>query len=425
MISRTKPTLSRFWPPLLLVVGLGVSIFLCSLCPCWGPVYSLYKTSQNYTPGAMYQYSENLVKPTNEINFQELWSLEVGYQQEFQIPSGGIAHRSLLAADTDKNGRDEIFVEKYEANQILVIEDGQARDELTLQVPGRTFLGLSEVVKGTSLAKIVSSGMHVSLVDLTTGEVVQPLGYAKGNIAFGDRLLAADLTGDGQNELIVQKRPEGSQNRHIMVYEAQGHELWDIEVEREAKGRTPINLMCLGDAEGNGCQDILLASWGWWLLIEPAGTGIRGIGSEDQQGAGFYAGDIDNNGEVELVAGLGNPPSTLGVYDLEGRMKWGHRLGETEHGVVGDVDGDGDLEIAVFDRRPHWTGGSSRNVGGADYWIFLFDAQGNLLWNYMVNATELYPGGFADVNGDGKDELIFFEYQYGKPRILHAYGTVP
>jgi hypothetical protein len=82
------------------------------------------------------------------------------------------------------------------------------------------------------------------------------------------------------------------------------------------------------------------------------------------------------------------------------------------------------MELAIFDAHYVTTGFSSRAVEDAERWIFLFDTDGNLLWNYTLYTRALYPGGFADVNGDGRDELVFFQ-PAPLPRRLYVYGIVP
>ena len=156
-----------------------------------------------------------------------------------------------------------------------------------------------------------------------------------------------------------------------------------------------------------------------WEVIDSEGRVTKIEPEDENKSAIFHVGDIDGDGRLELVAGLRNTRTTVGVYDLNGKKRWGYPLHDVGYGVVGDVNGDGKKEIAFFSRDPKF----SRAVATADYWIFLFDFEGNLLWNYMVHCDELYPGAFADVNGDGKDELVFFEQLYSDPRILHVYGS--
>ncbi len=74
--------------------------------------------------------------------------------------------------------------------------------------------------------------------------------------------------------------------------------------------------------------------------------------------------------------------------------------------------------VAFFSRDPEFGSQAS-----ADHWIFLFDAQGKLLWNHKTHASVLYPGAFVDINADGRDELVFFEQLYDQPRVLHVYGS--
>jgi len=352
-----------------------------------------------------YRYPSELIRPTNTIGFQELWSVALeNYDIEIYR---GLMRRSLLAADLDGDGVKELLVDTKEANRLLLVKDGQMVDELHLQVPGKAFLGLSEVVEGSHLAKILSKGMNLSLVDLTTGEVVKALGEASGDITWYDRLFSEDIDDDGGEELLIFQVLLQEERAIVTARDEQGGEIWRASAVLQA-------IMYMGDLDNDGRQELLTPDW---TMIDCEDGSVTEIKKEPEN-AIFYAGDIDYDGGVELVAGLGEASTTIGVYDLNGKKRWGYPLSDVGYGVVGDVNGDGKKEIAFFSRDPKFGSQAS-----ADHWIFLFDAQGKLLWNHKTHASLLYPGAFVDINADGKDELIFFEQLYHYPRVLRVYGS--
>jgi len=353
-----------------------------------------------------YRYPEELIKPTNTMGFHELWSLEVGRENpRWPSPTQEwLSHRSLLAVDLDSDDAEELLVALNEANQLLIVKDGQVVNRLTLEVPGEAILDLSEVIQGTHIAKITSAsgvdyatGFYLSLIDLTTG---------KGNLLASGRhsLFTEDLDSDGEEEVIEPVPGE----KGYRAVDSSGRELWRVPERIWA-------VIHVGDLDNDGRQELLTPDW---TIIDCEDGSVTEIKKEPENTI-FYAGDIDGDGEVELVAGVSETGTTVGVYDLNGKKRWGYSFYDVGYGVVGDVNGDGKKGIAVFSRDPKFR----RSVPTADYWIFLFDAQGNLLWNYMVHCDELYPGAFADVNGDGKDELVFFEDRWVKGNVLHVYGS--
>jgi hypothetical protein len=357
-----------------------------------------------------YRYPRELIRPTNTIGFQELWSVEVEKKPNY----GAILleDTSLLAVDLDGDGGKELLVTTSKANRLQVVKDGKTVGELHLQVPGEAVLGWSEVVEGTPMARIVSvspsrrwlaSGVDISLVDLRTGEVVKPLAQHSGN-----RLFLEDMTGDGEEELVVSIWTD--EGWVTVALDSSGRELWRVP-EQEI-----FELKYVGDFDGDGEIELITARW---TVFDSKGQVSRIEPQDGNRSPIYYVGDLEGDGELELAAGAR-------VYDLKGRKRWGYTLLPTtgtagaldKDAVVGDADGDGKKEIAFFSRDAEFG-----SMAKADYWIFLFDAQGNLVWNHMVHCDTLYPAAFADVNGDGKDDLMFFEQLYGHPRILHVYGS--
>ncbi|MGD9211185.1 MAG: VCBS repeat-containing protein [Desulfobacteraceae bacterium] len=118
--------------------------------------------------------------------------------------------------------------------------------------------------------------------------------------------------------------------------------------------------------------------------------------------------DIDNDGVKEIVAAR---HSVLYVWHADGTLIWKTAFGYSassspEHGscrmwappVVGDFDGDQDMEIAVGGDAD-----SSINVN-----ISLYDHQGELLsgWPQRFGDTEVRSLTAADVDGDGIHEIV-------------------
>ncbi len=118
--------------------------------------------------------------------------------------------------------------------------------------------------------------------------------------------------------------------------------------------------------------------------------------------------DIDGDGDMEIVAAR---HSVLYVYHHDGSLNWQTAFGYSasnspEHGatrmwaspVVGDMDGDGRMEIAV--------GGDSDSTGSIN--ICVYDHQGELRagWPRQFGNTEVRSIAAADVDGDGILEIL-------------------
>ncbi|UCF36322.1 MAG: hypothetical protein JSU96_16085 [Acidobacteriota bacterium] len=149
-----------------------------------------------------------------------------------------------------------------------------------------------------------------------------------------------------------------------------------------------------------------------WLQVQwPEYTSVNGE-------TRVVAGDIDGDNEAEMIVGLGpvpGDPSVPGGYFqvvdhdnqhmLWERLDWAeyNRInGETRPGLA-DIDGDGDMEILI---------GLGQGGGGA---VAIYDFKDSKLvsrgwlttdWaEYNAVNGETRPVG-ADVDGDGKDEIV-------------------
>ncbi|MCB9706763.1 MAG: VCBS repeat-containing protein [Myxococcales bacterium] len=117
--------------------------------------------------------------------------------------------------------------------------------------------------------------------------------------------------------------------------------------------------------------------------------------------------DLDGDGELEIVAPR---HSVLYVYDSTGELRWqtawaSSASNSPEHGgvrmwpsaAVADLDGDGDMEIAVA-AHPDDNG----------YNVAVYDHLGELLpgWPQAYGGVEVRSIAVADVDGDGRGEIL-------------------
>jgi len=154
-------------------------------------------------------------------------------------------------------------------------------------------------------------------------------------------------------------------------------------------------------------QSVLRVDWndgrGYWLdsgqrLLSPSVTRI-------------LLGDLDGDGDVDaltLNGRTGPQPSTTWLNNGAGYFYPGTQQWEPLHsrdGVLGDLDGDGDIDFA----HSAWTGGLQHQY----IWINDGQARFTNTWddvyrlpNFMVHLRSLYPG---DLDNDGDLDLFLVE----------------
>lgn len=284
-------------------------------------------------------------------------------------------------------------------------------------------------------------------------------------------IAVADLTGDGLLEVIV-----GRGSDQLTVYDRNGSALWT----RNPFGSGEVRTLAVEDLDTDGIEEIVVgrASGGETrqLSVYDAAGNVRSgwparRDGEPGYGWGMYnenvaVADLDGDGDKELIGptdthyvtaldrggnqlpanpiyGAGKVWSQVGVHvdhavDLRGYANCGteHRPNWADSApVVGDLDGDGVREIVIV--------GNVYNCGTNPYtslyqmpFVFRLDrtrASGNgwdwtvlpaagagsgpLSEAYSVIETVQPNPALADLDGDGKKEILFPSYD-GK---LHAY----
>ena len=112
---------------------------------------------------------------------------------------------------------------------------------------------------------------------------------------------------------------------------------------------------------------------------------------------GVTLADLNNDGADEIIL---SHNETINVVDGQGNILWTQALvgGMGQYpAAVGDIDGDGTLEIVALTAYGNARGG-----------VNVFDAEGNVLLATVTNNDPiLCAPTLADVNNDGTLEIIF------------------
>jgi hypothetical protein len=279
-----------------------------------------------------------------------------------------------------------------------------------------------------------------------------------------------DIDGDGVPELVCARRYEG--NLALCIVNARDgllkrHVPFPGMAHRPGDCRGSI---IIANLSGNETPSDIIVSWDYayisafnnkleslWVQIIEHAEGRK----HNTMGHTPYAGDIDNDGRDEIIAGscLLNADGSLrwvapdypallkdghadsvqivsldektqpnivmstGAYcfSADGKLLWGRdqlKHGQAQHvgKIRDDIDGK---QVVIYE-------GSSRVIEGIPDNVLALTSDGELLWDYEVQQPDMQEGGFGfwlgDWDGDGLDEVFINDQE--KVDILDGFGRV-
>ncbi|MBU4489628.1 MAG: FG-GAP repeat protein, partial [Actinobacteria bacterium] len=162
---------------------------------------------------------------------------------------------------------------------------------------------------------------------------------------------------------------------------------------------------CAADIDGDGKDEILCGDEDFLRCLNSDGTQRWAVDTGDWVGSSPAACDVDGDGDMEIF--VGNNSGYLWGFDHRGgqltewgwpKKAWEGSTAGVEVGVfsspsIGDIDGDGDMEVVT---------GSWRHM------IWAWHYQGPLVAGYPVDVRDSIwsSPAIGDVNGDGLNEVV-------------------
>lgn len=227
-----------------------------------------------------------------------------------------------------------------------------------------------------------------------------------------------DIDGDGDQDLLLANKIDPGDKNTSLVYKFENRGTMKEPAFHKSGTLTLPNAYhyapALGDLNGDGRDDLLVGTWkGRIAYYQNTSDGFQKVSKSfvalDRGSNSVPAlADIDNDGDLDLFVGesgggirffrnTGSPQKP--VFELEKETFANVSVEHRSAPALTDIDGDGDLDLFVGSKSEGMK--FYRNTGSETEAIFTEESL-----PISVDAPDIATPRFADLDGDGKVELL-------------------
>jgi len=324
------------------------------------------------------------------------------------VGAGGDFTQALVAGDVDGDGYLDLIVGNWGQMNVVYLNDGDGAFDTTAYDFGTgsdatTALALGDVDGDGDLDLVVGNLNEQSMVYLNDGDgTFDTTSHNLGPGADSTFALAlGDVDGDGDLDVVVGNWGQS------MVYLNDGDGAFDTLSHTVGGGGDNTRALALGDVDGDGDLDLVLGRDGQQntvYLNDGDGafdTTSYSLSPSSDATYALAAGDVDGDGDLDLAVGNWSQQGVVYLNDGDGAFDTiSHTIGaasdNTRSLALADVDGDGDLDLAAANNGTQNVVYLNDGDGAFDTTSRAFGAGGD------TTARTLAAG---DVDGDGDLDL--------------------
>lgn len=256
-----------------------------------------------------------------------------------------------------------------------------------------------------TISAAVAGVTNLYAAERPVGIITRPVGTLglqasfslSSSLAIKSTPAVGDLDGDGVREIVV-----GSDGGNVYAFYPNGTVIWTFSTNESNFISAPVLVdinndtkleVLIGDGDGiSGTEK------GTLYAIRYDGSGLLwAYTADDDIWASPAVADIDEDGYKEIVFGGMWADHNLTVLNHTGGVEWNYQPGTSDGDrfksspAIGDIDNDGDLEIVA---------GTCNNK------LYAFEPGGALKWTFSTDGHVHSSPALYDVDNDGSVEIF-------------------
>jgi hypothetical protein len=223
-----------------------------------------------------------------------------------------------------------------------------------------------------------------------------------------------DFDGDGQVELVSWN--QGA--KKLLLFEIPSDPrstqpwlfspIFSWESGRELEGFPTVPV----DIDLDGKSDIL--GGGRWFKHKDGASYEAHLIDDDMRFTQCAAGQLVKGGRPEVVFSPGDMDGDARWYEWSGNEWKAHKLRYVVHGhtcETGDIDGDGNLDIVIGEMGDPGAGDQAKT------YVWYGDGKGSFRESVASSGQGIHEGKLGDLDGDGDLDILMKPYHHRTPRI--------